>query len=102
MVFLHFQCGSSHGWSLPADVPSGYNRGISTLQRAGKPSSWIDAADNVTKVEGLYKRLFYIFQGLKWAAPVYSEGSAGGGFSRASVSVRRKSEKVPPFHVMLA
>ncbi len=64
------------------------------MQNVRKPSSWIDAAVNVTEHSRLYSALFYNFQGLKWAAQNYSQGSTGGGYSRAGASVRKTTEKV--------
>ncbi|EIE26346.1 hypothetical protein COCSUDRAFT_64448 [Coccomyxa subellipsoidea C-169] len=64
------------------------------LENVRKPSSWIDAAVNVTEHSRLYSALFYNFQGLKWAAQNYSQGSTGGGYSRAGASVRKTTEKV--------
>ena len=67
------------------------------MQNEAKPSSWMDAAGRVMHNNGLYGRLFYNFQGLKWAAQSYGQAHTGGGFSRAGESVRRTTAKVFPF-----
>ncbi|KAK9916753.1 hypothetical protein WJX75_006571 [Coccomyxa subellipsoidea] len=64
------------------------------LQNVRKPSSWMDAAVNVTEHSRLYNALFYNFQGLKWAAQNYAQAHTGGGYGRAGESVRKTTQKV--------